>query len=60
MSLTKKRKGTKKMMVKMNKLETCPECNSRLNENENIQYCENCGYWTRKGTARVDSIAIFA
>ncbi|SDF95377.1 hypothetical protein SAMN04488589_1805 [Methanolobus vulcani] len=48
------------MMGKMNKLETCPECNYKLNENENIQYCENCGYWTPKGTARFDSIAIFA
>ncbi|WMW24879.1 hypothetical protein RE474_12465 [Methanolobus sediminis] len=48
------------MMGKMNKLENCPECNSKLNENETIQYCENCGYWTNKGTVRFDSIAIFA
>jgi hypothetical protein len=44
----------------MKKLETCPECNSSLDENEKIQFCKVCGYWTNKGTARFDSIAIFA
>ncbi|MEZ5335216.1 MAG: hypothetical protein R2741_08265 [Methanolobus sp.] len=44
----------------MKKLEKCPECDGKLNENENIQFCESCGYWTYKGTVRFDSIAIFA
>ncbi|QLC50177.1 hypothetical protein HWN40_07955 [Methanolobus zinderi] len=45
----------------MNQLKECPECNARLNQvDRNIQHCEICGYWTEKGTARLDTLMVFA
>lgn len=44
----------------MKKLKRCPECNGKLSEDEHLQFCECCGYWTNKGTVRFDSIVIFA
>ncbi|SFM24891.1 hypothetical protein SAMN04488696_0546 [Methanolobus profundi] len=42
----------------MMKLEKCPECNSELNENEHVQFCRTCGYWTNLGTVRFDPISL--
>jgi len=45
----------------MNALKTCPKCYSDLKLNsEGVQVCHVCKYWTIKGTARLDSIMIFA
>ncbi|WP_406659983.1 hypothetical protein V7O66_09035 [Methanolobus sp. ZRKC3] len=44
----------------MKKLEECPKCNAELHDDENVQVCGICGYWTRKGTVRLGSIAILA
>jgi len=45
----------------MNKLKICPKCNSELKMNDDdVQVCSVCKYWTKKGTARLDSIMIFA
>ena len=45
----------------MQMLDKCPRCNSKLlYESGNFQYCGICKYWTKKGTARIDSIMIFA
>ena len=42
------------------KLTTCPKCNSDLKTNSNgIQVCNVCEYWTKQGTARLNSITIF-
>ena len=41
-------------------LKRCPECHSKL-ENDlfrGFQYCTVCGYWTRKETARLESLMI--
>ncbi|WP_167848814.1 hypothetical protein [Methanolobus halotolerans] len=45
----------------MNQLTECPECNAQMHEaDENKQYCQTCGYWTEVGTARLDSVMVFA
>ncbi|WP_370575286.1 hypothetical protein [Methanomethylovorans sp.] len=45
----------------MKQLKECPECKARLHDRGlNIQHCEICGYWTRKGTVRLDPIMVFA
>ncbi|WP_167848763.1 hypothetical protein [Methanolobus halotolerans] len=45
----------------MKQLQKCPLCRSRLNENDKgMQFCETCGYWARKGTARLDSSMMIA
>ena len=45
----------------MNLLKKCPKCDSELETNSNnMQVCSVCEYWTKKGTARLDSIMIFA
>ncbi|KXS40358.1 hypothetical protein HWN40_05855 [Methanolobus zinderi] len=45
----------------MNQLTECPECNAHMQEvNEIVQQCEICGYWTETGTARLDSLMVFA
>ncbi|AFV24336.1 hypothetical protein Mpsy_2132 [Methanolobus psychrophilus R15] len=45
----------------MKQLKECPECKARLHDmDQNIQHCEICGYWTQKGTARMDSVMVFA
>ncbi|MFP4655332.1 MAG: hypothetical protein ACLFMM_06635 [Methanohalobium sp.] len=45
----------------MKSLENCPVCKSKLKNKENrIQICEVCGYWTIKGTARLDPAMIFS
>ncbi|MDY9925017.1 hypothetical protein [Methanosarcina sp.] len=46
----------------MKHLKTCPKCNSELKMNsaDKTQYCDICNYWTKAGTARLDSIMIFA
>jgi len=43
-------------------LTKCPECGSKLynNSQRNLQVCPVCGYWTVYGTARLDSIMIYA
>jgi uncharacterized Zn finger protein (UPF0148 family) len=41
------------------KLKTCPKCKSELETNSNgMQVCNVCEYWTKQGTARLDSITI--
>ncbi|WP_370573204.1 hypothetical protein [Methanomethylovorans sp.] len=43
----------------MRSLKICPECHAKLQTNEkNIQVCKVCGYWTKTGTARVESILL--
>ena len=51
----------------MSTLKVCPKCNSKLESddhevqsNNGVQYCSVCDYWTMNGTARLDSIMIFA
>ena len=44
---------------KVKQLDKCPECSSHLHEGEHVQICGECGYWTRKGTARLDAIDLF-
>ncbi|WP_256622021.1 hypothetical protein [Methanolobus chelungpuianus] len=45
----------------MKQLNECPECKARLRDlYQNLQHCAICGYWTRKGTARLDSLMVFA
>ncbi|WP_440955239.1 hypothetical protein ACSAZK_17195 [Methanosarcina sp. Mfa9] len=45
----------------MGSLKFCPECHSELKEDpgKDIQYCTVCGYWTRKGSARLGPIMIY-
>lgn len=46
--------------VEVLKLTTCPKCKSDLRTNSNgIQVCSVCEYWTKQGTARLNSITIF-
>lgn len=42
-------------------LKRCPQCNAELkmSADRDTQYCEVCGYWTKIGTARLDSIMIY-
>ncbi|ABE52239.1 Hypothetical protein Mbur_1321 [Methanococcoides burtonii DSM 6242] len=43
----------------MKTLDKCPKCNSELElENDSLQVCKVCKYWTKAGTARLDSITI--
>ncbi|MBN2110155.1 MAG: hypothetical protein JW705_03585 [Methanosarcinaceae archaeon] len=45
----------------MKQLQKCPVCKSRLDDNgKGIQFCGTCGYWVRKGTARLDSSIMIA
>jgi len=45
----------------MKSLKICPECHSILKVNpvNDTQYCLVCRYWTKIGTARLDSIMIY-
>ncbi|WP_196298036.1 hypothetical protein [Methanosarcina barkeri] len=45
----------------MKHLKTCPKChaNLKLHSDGKIQYCSICKYWTKVGTARLDSIMIY-
>ncbi|HII91033.1 MAG TPA: hypothetical protein HA262_02390 [Methanosarcina sp.] len=45
----------------MKHLKICPKChaNLKLRSDGEIQYCSICKYWTKVGTARLDSIMIF-
>jgi ribosomal protein L37AE/L43A len=45
----------------MGSLKFCPECHSEFKEDPgtDIQYCDVCGYWTRKETASLGSIMIY-
>ncbi|MFP4655690.1 MAG: hypothetical protein ACLFMM_08510 [Methanohalobium sp.] len=44
----------------LNMLTVCPKCKSKLETKENgIQICKICGYWTKKGTVRLDPLVIF-
>ena len=42
-------------------LKICPKCHSnlKLSSDSETQYCSICKYWTKIGTARLDSIMIF-
>jgi hypothetical protein len=42
-------------------LKMCPKCNSKLEVSSDgeTQYCPVCKYWTKIGTARLDSIMIY-
>ena len=46
----------------MKHLKICPKCNSdlKLHSDGETQYCDICSYWTKVGTARLDSIMIYA
>jgi hypothetical protein len=43
-------------------LKVCPKCHAKLklSSDSETQYCIICKYWTKVGTARLDSIMIFA
>ncbi|AGB49564.1 hypothetical protein Metho_1346 [Methanomethylovorans hollandica DSM 15978] len=44
----------------MGSLKRCPECHAKFLEVEKgMQVCKVCGYWTKKGTARIESIMIY-
>ncbi|MEZ5336206.1 MAG: hypothetical protein R2741_13760 [Methanolobus sp.] len=44
----------------MGSLTRCPECNSEFdNEIGDVQICKVCGYWTRKDTARMESVMLY-
>ena len=45
----------------MKHLKICPKCNAdlKLRSVGEIQYCDICSYWTKVGTARLDSIMIY-
>jgi len=45
----------------MKHLKICPKCHAqlKLRSDGEIQYCSICKYWTKAGTARLDSIMIF-
>ena len=42
-------------------LKMCPKCHSKLKVSSDgkTQYCPVCKYWTKIGTARLDSIMIY-
>ncbi|WP_440955816.1 hypothetical protein ACSAZK_02285 [Methanosarcina sp. Mfa9] len=46
----------------MKQLERCPNCHTKLklHSDGKTQYCSVCNYWTKAGTARLDSIMIYA
>ncbi len=46
----------------MKHLKKCPKCNAdlKLRSDDKTQYCDICSYWTKAGTARLDSIMIYA
>jgi hypothetical protein len=46
----------------MKNLKVCPKCHAKLeiSLDKEIQYCTICNYWTKIGTARLDSIMIYA
>jgi len=46
----------------MKNLKVCPKCRAdlKLLSDGETQYCEICKYWTKVGTARLDSIMIYA
>ncbi len=45
----------------MKHLRICPKChaNLKLHSDGETQYCNICRYWTKVGTARLDSIMIY-
>ncbi|WP_164888544.1 hypothetical protein [Methanosarcina sp. MSH10X1] len=45
----------------MKHLKTCPKCQAslKMHSDGETQYCSICSYWTKAGTARLDSIMIF-
>jgi hypothetical protein len=45
----------------MKYLKICPKCHSnlKLHSDGRTQYCSVCKYWTKIGTARLDSIMIY-
>jgi len=47
-----------KFMENVQQLTRCPKCGKRLYVCGHIQICSTCGYWTLKGTARMDSIVV--
>jgi primosomal protein N' len=46
----------------MKSIKKCPKCHAklRLSSDSETQYCSICDYWTKVGTARLDSIMIYA
>ncbi len=47
--------------LSMKHLRICPKChaNLKLHSDGETQYCNICKYWTKVGTARLDSIMIY-
>lgn len=45
----------------MKNLKMCPKCHSELKVSSDgeTQYCPVCRYWTKTGTARLDSLMIY-
>ena len=45
----------------MESLKICPKChaNLKVSSDGETQYCPVCKYWTKVGTARLDSIMIY-
>ncbi len=46
------------LMENVQQLTRCPKCGKHLYGCGHIQICSTCGYWTLKGTARMDSIVV--
>ena len=50
-----------KGVLLMKHLKICPKCHAKLKVSSDgeTQYCNICRYWTKVGTARLDSIMIY-
>jgi hypothetical protein len=71
-NLKEAKKQSEKLITFVSKVETrglfmkylkiCPKCHAKLNISADgkLQYCDICRYWTKAGTARLDSIMIYA
>ncbi len=44
----------------MRMLKRCPNCYTKFDTCENeIQICKMCGYWTKKGTVRLEPLVLY-
>ncbi|OPY20458.1 MAG: hypothetical protein A4E24_01138 [Methanomethylovorans sp. PtaU1.Bin093] len=44
----------------MRLLKRCPNCHTRFKTCENdMQVCKVCGYWTKRGTARLEPLVLY-
>jgi hypothetical protein len=54
-------KNNNSRVLFMKHLNICPKCDAKLKlrPDGETQYCSICSYWTKLGTARLDSIMIY-